>query len=1075
MMMLQSLASQMCENVVGFKEKLIDQLKRPHEVQNLNEAFGIYLQNPLDELELTEPILIVIDGLDESAADDKNEIVNLIADYFPVLPEFIKVLVTSRPEISVAKLTDFPKINIENSNADNDSDLNIYLQFWLPRIQDREDSLEVFENLVKMCEGSFLYAFFLQIELLKRNDLHHLLLDEITDFLPNGLDSVYQKYFHRLEEELKAIMLENFDLLKVLKMLVASNAPLPLKFITRALGLASDCRETKIIINKVNVAVSCLLYVSEDLVTVFHKSVVDWLLGEGYKDHEYTVKFIDGNRLLWVMCQQIFEEIKKTVCSGLDLNLTNELMYALMHGLHHLTTCEMNDCYTWLVDVVIVHVLLTISDICWEDMLLLWKNVLRVNGGITNELRARISWHILELELILNQYNNSKCNMYLTSVLAHSPKGYFSENERKIAASVLSKFPRLVDNDRDHQVKVRPLACYYWLGHFSAVGLSINRSAAAVAGKEDGILILVDLPSLVELWQYDTGYQRISCCIFSPDDSLVLFGKLETALSIAERKEVPFFHSNKETFVSCGFSPNGKRLVTSNGSSTIKLWDIAKQILLSSFCTELPVYSCSFSSTGLFIIANRKSEIFEKRKRIPEDSFCVWNAVTWHRCDERNKTEEALLGEQCKRCFPATSELQTFRGLNVKPCQPLPLLGRRFETWCTGIFNQVECHFALGEQSLSVVENTHFTTLACWNFKVYEGDELSEEFLRTMIAIKDDLWLYASYDKLVVFRTAQKPLPHMPRPVFVYSSAFSPDGSKLATCTSDGFVNIWNVDKSQVDQRLECSQEESISLCWWSKKFLFVFHVLDGIPTLSKFPMDATLKLLPSQRDVRHFPAEFFGTVADFSQGFLIFESIKTNTVSLLDIKRIARFQMVTLPQIEPNMMITISSRCSFVFGSGKSMFYIWKRIRVKPPVYKVFFKESHSKRNALCDSQRHCAFSSNSKIAVIAYPYDFKDNLGFGQDFQIIYLDTGNYKTIRSYAPFFYRKLFCFSGVFIGACSNEIRIFDVDTGAIIETSFQRDLTGKFLMQMKLSPNKTAFAVPMMNGDVEFIRLSIAK
>ena len=80
--MLQSLASQMCENVDGFKENLLDQLKRPHEARNLKDAFGTYLQNPLNELE-PEPHLIVIDGLDESATADKNEIANLIADYFP--------------------------------------------------------------------------------------------------------------------------------------------------------------------------------------------------------------------------------------------------------------------------------------------------------------------------------------------------------------------------------------------------------------------------------------------------------------------------------------------------------------------------------------------------------------------------------------------------------------------------------------------------------------------------------------------------------------------------------------------------------------------------------------------------------------------------------------------------------------------------------------------------------------------------------------------------------------------------------------------------------------------------------
>jgi ATP/maltotriose-dependent transcriptional regulator MalT len=59
-MMLQSLASHMCENVPGFKEKLLDQLNRPHKVNSLKDAFQIYLQNPLDELEV-EPRLIVID------------------------------------------------------------------------------------------------------------------------------------------------------------------------------------------------------------------------------------------------------------------------------------------------------------------------------------------------------------------------------------------------------------------------------------------------------------------------------------------------------------------------------------------------------------------------------------------------------------------------------------------------------------------------------------------------------------------------------------------------------------------------------------------------------------------------------------------------------------------------------------------------------------------------------------------------------------------------------------------------------------------------------------------------------
>ncbi len=103
MMMMQSLASHMCQSIIGFKEKLLDQLQRPHKVRSLNDAFQIYLQNPLDELEV-EHSLIVIDGLDESATDDKSDMVELIAANFPDLPSCVKILVTSRPELSLRGL-----------------------------------------------------------------------------------------------------------------------------------------------------------------------------------------------------------------------------------------------------------------------------------------------------------------------------------------------------------------------------------------------------------------------------------------------------------------------------------------------------------------------------------------------------------------------------------------------------------------------------------------------------------------------------------------------------------------------------------------------------------------------------------------------------------------------------------------------------------------------------------------------------------------------------------------------------------------------------------------------------------
>ena len=647
-------------------------------------------------------------------------------------------------------------------------------------------------------------------------------------------------------------------------MLVASKGPLPLIFISIALGLSADCRETKNVINKVNVAVSCLLYVSDDQVTVFHKSVVDWLLARCYDDHEYTVKVINGHRSLWIMCEQVFEEIKKTVCSGDDLNENNDSNYALSYDLRHLTSCRMTESYDWLVDVVIVYVFLCEWNV--HRMLEFWDVFLRVNARIIDtKLRGRISWHIMELDNC--KYEDEWERWYLTSVVAHAPRRYFSEEDLDIAKTLLSEYSSLVDINCKHEVEIIPHTVLDPLYLITDVGLSNDNSMVALAG-DFGTVTLVNLPSLDERWEHGIhDYKGTPCCTFVPDDSLILFGKLETALSVADGKEVPFFHNNKETFNSCGFSPNGKRLVTSKGLRTVKLWDIDKQSLLSSLYTESPVQSCCFSSTGLFIIAESESSRSPcARETDDEDSFCVWNAVTWQRCDERNKKGEAKVGNLCKRCFPVTfdHQLPTFKRLNVKPRQPVPCWNSAFETLYTGIFNGVESHFNLDMDSLCVVENTHFTTLACWNIAFWN---LEQDACIAIETIADNLWLFAYDSKLYVFETVvSTPKQSSCLLAQVYSCSFSPDSSRLATCTSDGCVNIWNVDSNQVDQRFKCSAKGSRFACWWSEKFLLVFHISDGTPTLSKYPMNADLKLLLSQRDMCQFPAKNVNllTVVDF-------------------------------------------------------------------------------------------------------------------------------------------------------------------------------------------------------------------
>ena len=1102
MMMLQSLASQMCENIHGFKEKLLDQLKRPHKVSSLKDAFGVYLQNPLDELEIDElePLLIVIDGLDESAADDKNDIVNLVADYFPDLPDHIRVVVTSRPEISLAKLNGIPEIDIGIKDANNESDIAMYLKYFLPSIAQRNDSLEVLKKLVSMCEGSFLYAFHVQCELKKRDDLNKMTVQEIVNIVPKSLDFVYQKYFQRLEDELKALR-ENVDVMKLLEVFVAAKGPLPLTFVSRTLGLAPDCRETKTIIQKVNVAISCLLYVSDDLVTVFHKSVIDWLLAKGYQDHQYAVKISNGDKLLWQICETVFQEIKEVVCSGHELDFNNDVKYALQYGFVHLLACDMKKCLYWLVDVVIVHAILCIFHRFPTEnfsVWVLWENSLRFGAVESDELRARIAWHIVEIESILSHTGNAPLSSrYLERVLARSPKGCFSDNEKNIAKSLLSKTTMFVDLVYD-EVEVIPHAIWSnctGLNSIVAVGMSKDKTMVALAHK-DGIITVLSLPSLVELWQYSTEY-HVSCCTFAPDDSFVLFGKLETALSIDEKREIPFFHGSQENFQSCAFSPNGKRLVTCNHSKAIKLWDVGEQNLLWLIYHEVPVNWCSFDSTGLLIVGGYDAKKFLYRKienledeehQHPEgekdpDSFCAWNAVTLQRCDMRHlpkqkfKSGKASHGQLCKRCFrPGLKKTLTYKIWGVDPYVPSQSKQIDDLTWSTGMYNGVECIFVLGYRSVSVIENIHFTTLAVWNF--CSGSALTRDtIIPEMKAIKDDRWLYASTQNVIVFGTS----PPAVCPTRVLSCSFSPDSSKLATCTSDGCINIWNVHTRKVEQRSKHGEGNSSFACWWSENFFFVFEFVDKIPRLSKYSVDVNLKIMLSrsqQVPLCHLANELMPqlSVVSFAEGFLCFDCGEKKPVEIVDVSKDGGPQMVTLPGIKPQMSITVSPGASVIVG-GKGRFtfsrfdtiryHIWKRNTEKPAGYELH--NTYVINYPLTVQDVISCFTNDSEVVfIVSEPFPGRI------DWRIYDLITGVHRDVCSPVQLPISKLFYLNNdrVLIAVSREYITFLDRESGAVLWRSFIPYLDGDLLKQTKLSPNETVIAYPRVNGDMKFLRLS---
>ena len=331
--MLQSLALQMCENVRGFREQLIAQLQRDHSRSTVSDAFRVLLKDPLNSLPDQEPMLIVIDALDESETNGKSELLDLIEEEFSELPAFINVFLTSRPELPVQeRLIHLNAVEIRPDHKNNKADLKSYLECCFKKHGIGCNSIE---ELVGRCEGSFLYAYHCQLELCLLKRKGKLFADgKFDDFIPINIGASYEKYFKRLERELKQLSAD-IDISQILEVLVAMQSPLPLGFVAEILKLPTDTSQMKKVICKVNNNLSALLLVYDDCLTVFHKTVVDWLLLSGkYRRHEFAVQRKAGHKRLWKACQETFMKLEHG-WTAKEVKTTMK-KYALDHGLQHL-------------------------------------------------------------------------------------------------------------------------------------------------------------------------------------------------------------------------------------------------------------------------------------------------------------------------------------------------------------------------------------------------------------------------------------------------------------------------------------------------------------------------------------------------------------------------------------------------------------------------------------------------------------------------------------------------------------------------------------------------------------------
>jgi hypothetical protein len=296
---VRSLAFQLATRLPDYR-KLLLTLPEIAELDRKNdpaELFAYLIANPLG---LTihggrERYLIVIDALDEAGESGRNPLVDMLAHNAPRLPDWIGLVVTSRPESAVqTPLRGLDPFVLDTQTEDNRADLRAYLRHELgSRLATVANSNGVVEQILDRSEGVFLYLE----SVCREVEEGRLSLNQLAQF-PVGLVGIYFQYFRRQFPDTEHFR-RRFR--PALRAILAAREPLPVRIMQQLF----DWQDEEL--QDYNRSLGSLFLISaergEKVIRPYHKSIRDWLVDEN-RSGIFYVSAAEGDRLLADHCWQ---------------------------------------------------------------------------------------------------------------------------------------------------------------------------------------------------------------------------------------------------------------------------------------------------------------------------------------------------------------------------------------------------------------------------------------------------------------------------------------------------------------------------------------------------------------------------------------------------------------------------------------------------------------------------------------------------------------------------------------------------------------------------------------------------
>jgi WD40 repeat protein len=310
---IRSLAFNLATRLPDYRDLI---LKLPEidslDSKNASELFDYLITGPLQHAidGGRERCIVVIDALDEATEGGRNEIAELFARDAGRLPDWIGIVVTSRPESEIKEtLKGLKPFIIKTGAEDNRKDIKEYLiQELAQYLSDRSDADAIIDKVIEKSEGVFLYVAMFVEAVTKPEPT--LSLDYPEDF-PLGLGGMFHQYFLRKFPDIEKYKNE---VRPALRAILAAREPLPTEVLGPLFGWGKEE------LNDFMLRLGSLFPTANDggieVVKPYHKSLLDWL-SDKEKSSRYFVSVEDGHRKLAELGLSLFSQKPRTTHSYL--------------------------------------------------------------------------------------------------------------------------------------------------------------------------------------------------------------------------------------------------------------------------------------------------------------------------------------------------------------------------------------------------------------------------------------------------------------------------------------------------------------------------------------------------------------------------------------------------------------------------------------------------------------------------------------------------------------------------------------------------------------------------------------